>query len=108
MKTILPDSMLMFSPSLQDICSSIRYLQKAYYETGTGFDAGRQQRIRAYDSLGRKGPWAEAVPYASASRRETECHWSTHKEHKPSSWSIRASFVQARAEPSRDSKANRG
>lgn len=32
---------------------------------------------------------------ASAARRETECHWPTHKGHEPKSWSIRASFVQA-------------
>lgn len=44
----------MFFPSLQDIFSSIRYLQKACYVPGTALGAGEQQRIKAHIPLGGK------------------------------------------------------
>ena len=43
MKPVLPGYMLMFSPSLWDICSSIMYLQKVYYVPGSALDDGNSK-----------------------------------------------------------------
>lgn len=49
MKPVLPGYMLMFSSSLQDICSSITYLQKAYYVPGTALDDGNNREKSSTD-----------------------------------------------------------
>lgn len=75
MKPVWPGYMFTFPPSLQDICSSIRFLQKAYYVPGTTLDAGEQQRLRVRNPLRRKGPQAVAVWCDKYSRRvNIECH----------------------------------